>query len=213
MLLICSSFHVGQLQQNIHLDIKDSISFKRLTDYEYDNDLELIWIELNTVEGKILVCTFYRAPWQSDFWDKMEANIEFVKSTSRTQNMIILGDMNADFRTINGGKLMDLCRLHNLSYHITEPTRITETSRTCLDQILTNCSNFVSGSYVGIPVSESDHCTVSVKLDFRISQENPYTRFVWRYKDGDYDGLRSAIRSANWDECFLSDNIDVVCES
>ena len=62
-------------------------------------------------------------------------------------------------------------------------------------------------------MSESDHCTVSAKLDFRISQENPYTRCVWCYKDGDYDSLRSAVKSANWDECFLSDNIDVICES
>ena len=142
---------------------------------EYNNVLELIWVELNTIEGNILVCTLYRVPRQNDFWDKLEINVEFVKSIrlSRTQYMIFLGDTNDDFKTINGENLLDLCSLHNLSYHIIEPTRITDTSRACSNQILTNCSKFSFDSNVGIPVSDNDHCTVSVKLNFRNTQENP----------------------------------------
>ena len=84
--------------------------------------------------------------------------------------MIYLRDMNSDFKTIKSGKLLDLCRLHSLSYHITEATKIKDTSRTCSDQILTNRSNFACGSNIHIPVSNNDHCTVSVKLTFRITQ-------------------------------------------
>ena len=43
--------------------------YKRLLDYEHNN-LEMIWIELNTIEGKILICYLYRAPWDNEFWDR-----------------------------------------------------------------------------------------------------------------------------------------------
>ena len=81
--------------------IRESITFKRLLEYEHD-ELKMIWIELNTTEGNILICTFYRAPWDNNFWDKLEENIEHVKSLCKTQNMLLLGDLNADFETING---------------------------------------------------------------------------------------------------------------
>jgi len=59
--------------------VKENITFKRKCQYENDN-LEAIWIELNTIEGKILICTIYRPPNAVDFWDSFERNIELVKS-------------------------------------------------------------------------------------------------------------------------------------
>ena len=57
--------------------------------------------------------------------------------------MFVLGDLNADLKTCNGNKLTQLCYEHNLQYLVNEPTRITTTSQTILDQILTNAPNFV----------------------------------------------------------------------
>ena len=192
--------------------IRESITFKRLLEYEHD-DLEMIWIELNIIEGEIIICTLYRAPWDNNFWDKLEENIEHVKSLCKTQNMLLLGDLNADFETINGRKLLDLCTQHNLHYCINEPTRITETSKSCLDQILINTPNFICESTVEPPVCNNDHCSVGIKLNFKVPCEYPYYREIWSYKDGDYDGFSSAVGSANWDECFISDDVDNVCES
>ena len=97
-----------------------------------------------------------------------EENIEHVKSLCKTQNMLLLGDLNTDFETINGGKLLDLCTQHNLHYCINEPTRITETSKTCLDQILINTPNFISEWTVEPPVCNNNHCSVGIKLNFII---------------------------------------------
>ena len=193
--------------------IKENITFKRLLEFEYDSQLELIWTEIKTLDGKVLMCTVYRPPNDNEFWDRLEENIEHVKSVSKTQNMLILGDMNADFGTVNGEKLLDLCKHYNFNFHITEPTRITDTTRTCLDQILTNFPNFVCDSFVEPPVSTNDHSTVGIKLNFRIPKEYPYHRLIWQYSKGDYDGFRSAIMSTNWNECFVTDNIDIVCKS
>ena len=89
-------------------------------------------------------------------------NIEHVKSVSITQNMLLLGDLNADFETINGRKVLDPCAQHSLHYCINEPTRITETSKTCLDQVLTNAPNFISESSVEPPMCDNDNCSVGI---------------------------------------------------
>ena len=52
-----------------------------------------------------------------------------------------------------------------------------------------------------------------IKLNFKVACEYPYYREIWSYKEGDYDGFRSAVGSANWDECVISDDVDNVCES
>ena len=192
--------------------IRENIMYKRLVEYEFDNQLETLWLHLNTLEGKVLLSTVYRPPHSNEFWDRIDGNIDYVKSVSSTQYMMIIGDMNADFRTANGRKLADLCNLHNLMYHITEPTRITTTSRTCLDQILTNFPNFVCETNVDMPVSNNDHCTVSIKLNFKHQKQYPYHRLVWLYKDGDYEGYRTSLSSANWEECFESDDMDNACK-
>jgi hypothetical protein len=190
--------------------IKENIAYKRKCDYEC-NSLENMWIEVITKEGKLLICTIYRPPNNATFWEQFESNIEYVKSESAVKNMIILGDLNADFSTANGKKLLDICRIQNLRYHINEPTRITATSRTCLDQILSNIPQFVSSSCVFDPVYTNDHCTVGVDLTFKIASDPAYTRHVWIYEQGDYDGFRHALNNANWDECFVNNDVNEAC--
>ena len=154
----------------------------------------------------------YRPPGNNEFWDNICNNLDYVKSNSNTQYIMIIGDMNADFSTVNGRKLKELCSLHNLDHLIKEPTRVTEESRTCLDQILTNFPNFVRSTLVDTRVATNDHCTISVKLDFKGHKDIPYHRLVWLYKHGDYDGFRAALLSASWEDVFEDYDIDIICE-
>ena len=75
--------------------IKENIVFKRHFDYE-SRDLENIWIEISTCEGKLFVCTIYRPPNFNDFWDYLDANIEQVETDTNGGRIVIIGDMNAD---------------------------------------------------------------------------------------------------------------------
>ena len=121
--------------------------------------------------------------------------------------------MNQNKLNHTWSKTFGLCTQHYLHCCINEPTRITETSKSCLDQILINNPNFICESTVEPPVCNNDHCSVGIKLNFKVPCEYPYYREIYSYKDGDYDGFRSAVGSANWDECFTSDDVDNVCES
>lgn len=190
--------------------IKDNIIYKRHYNYEC-RLLENMWIELTTCEGKLFICTIYRPPNFVDFWDYLDANIEQVKTETNGGRIVIIGDMNADFNTHHGNRLLNLCNMHNFTYHINEPTRITSHSKTCLDQILSNIPINVSSSFVQAPVSTNDHCTIGIEFNFKIITDPPYYRHVWQYDKGDYDGFRTALSSADWDACFQTQDVNTVC--
>ena len=126
---------------------------------------------------------------------------------------ILLGDMNADFNTVNGQRLRQMCSRHNLCYLTEEPTRITETSATILDQVLTNAPTFVKGIDVLDPVSTNDHCTITLHLNFRISRESAYTRLIWQYDKADLEGFHKALTETDFEESLSSDDIDLACAS
>lgn len=197
--------------------VREGIAFKRLCDLECQN-IEHIWLQVCTLEGKLLICTVYRPPSFNDFWDVFDFNFEQTKQLyPEVKYFLFLGDMNADFKTVNGSRLIDFCNDHNLSYIINEPTRRSLNHRTntvsesCLDQILVNMSNFVKKSSVSPPIS-SDHCTVSIDLNFKVSYEAAYTRHIWLYQEADFNGFKHALQCANWDECFESDDVNVASE-
>ena len=121
--------------------------------------------------------------------------------------------MNADFHRVNGQRLRQMCSRHNLCYLIEEPTRITETSATILDQVLTNAPTFVKGTDVLDPVSTNDHCTITLHLNFRISRESAYTRLIWQYDNVDLEGFHKALTETDFEESLSSDDIDLVCAS
>ncbi len=124
---------------------------------------------------------------------------------------VLLGDLNSDAKTVNGQKLNDLCLSQNMTCLINEATRITKDSQTCLDQILVNMPNFVKRSWISPPVSTNDHCTINVELRFKIPYDKAYSRHIWLYKDGDFVKFRQSLCNVNWDDCFESTDVDIVC--
>ena len=191
--------------------VRDNLVFKRRIEFEC-RDLENLWIELCTCYGKLIICTAYRPPGFSDFWNQFELNIESVKDVCDDPNILILGDLNADFNVPSGQKLRELCQLHNLVIHITEPTRITATTASCLDQIITNIPNCVKGVSVDPPLCTNDHCTVGVNLTLKIPKEPPYFRHVWLYDKADCTSFKQALTDFDWNSCFENTNISEACE-
>ena len=187
--------------------LKENLGFKRLFKYERA-DLEILWVQLNTVEGKLVLGSVYRPPGAAStnqFWLELDAVLDIIKSDGY-KNIFLLGDFNADFKTINGKKLIDLCNRQNLECLIGEPTRITSSSATILDQIITNVPNFVNNVKVLPPVSTNDHCTVTARLNFSIPSEHAYSRLVWDYKKANIQGFQAALSEMNCDEIFADNN-------
>ena len=189
--------------------VKENIVFKRLYDVECNN-IEVMWLQLNTIQGKVMLCNSYRPPDSYEFWDHFDRNIELVKESYDAKYMLIFGDLNADFATANGRQLNNLCSNHGLTCHIHEPTRITATTSSCLDQVISNMPNFITSTSVDPPISTNDHCTVTVNVNLKIAKQQPYERLIWKYSEGDYPGFRHGLANADWESCFEGD-VDEVC--
>ena len=127
------------------------------------------------------------------FLDDLQHCIDKIKNTDFTK-IILTGDLNADPSTNNGKKLIDVCAENCFTMHINQPTRITETTSSCLDQIITNIPNFVRSTNISAPLTNCDHCTASANLLFRRKRPRHLKdKTVWDYNKADYDIFRGKL--------------------
>ena len=71
--------------------IRDNFAYKR--HYEFESALvEALWVSVQIIQEKVLLCCYYKPPNRTDFWDEFDVIIDHVKH----QYMFILGDLNAD---------------------------------------------------------------------------------------------------------------------
>ena len=192
--------------------IKNNIAFKRMYEYEVDG-VEAIWVSVLTTEGKILICNCYRPPDRNDFWDSFDLMIDTVKQANTYKYIFILGDINADLNSQQGNKLRQFCISNNLDFLIKEPTRITATTQTVLDQILTNALNFVTNVAVSPPISTNDHCTVSCQLNFKINKKPNYHRNIWLFNNVNFNEFRHELEHTDFNCIFDTDDVDIICSS
>ena len=77
--------------------------------------------------------------------------------------LYLLGDLNCDLLpesvNINSSHLLNIMDIYSLTQLITEPTRVTQYSRTLIDLCLTNSPDKISSSGVA-NIGNSDHCAI-----------------------------------------------------
>ena len=113
----------------------------------------------------------------------------------------------------SGQKLDQFASTNLLTIHINEPTRITDHSATCLDQIISNIPNYVQESYVLPPISNCDHSVIGANLLFRIKRDYSFKRRIWDYGKADFEVFRTSLRRVDWNSCFISEDVDSCCDS
>jgi hypothetical protein len=164
-------------------------------------NLELLWIELKLGCYKILYGTLYRPPNAPDqFWTDLSQNLNQVYQ-SGINVILISGDLNADFGTRNGQRLQDFLNLHGLSALINEPTRITRSTSSILDQFLINIPSLTKDTLVLPPVSNNDHCTITTTLNVPLSKPKAYKRTMWDFKNADFEKFRKELSGIDFSFC------------
>ena len=163
---IAGYFHIrrdrSRFGGGVLLYVRDSIPFSERNDLVTDS-LEMICIEISKPHNKsFLVSTWYRAPnSQSALFDEYEAFLR--NSDIENREVIIMGDLNCDILKSpcesHTRKLQFLSSLYQFDQLIDEPTRITGTSETLIDLILTNKEENISKSGV-IHLGLSDHSMI-----------------------------------------------------
>ena len=108
-----------------------------------------------------MIGILYRPPDQSKFLDKLSTAISETDNFD-AQEVYILSDLNINLinnqkHTPNGIKrYKEVCSLNGLKQLLTLPTRITKTSTSLLDHVLTNSADRVSQFGV-VDTGLSDH--------------------------------------------------------
>ena len=166
--------------------IRNPIQFKIRNDLK-DDDLELLCIEINKPKMKpFLISTWYRPPNAPiELFEKFNCILNKIESSHLEST--ITGDFNcnilADVSDNNTKHLIELCDLCQYSQLITQPTRITASSSTLIDLILTNePDKFVTSGVQHIGIS--DHSLIyTTRKHLSIPKQSPKSSLLVNLSD------------------------------
>ena len=168
-----------QAYGGVAIYIKEYLSFTPRPDLQVDN-LEAVWVELNLGNEKILVGAFYMAPGTpTAYWQLIRESIH--KADTTMLKYFILGDFNTDFLSNPSHHLRQILNLYNLHQVTNGPTRITATTSSCLDLILTQSLSVIKSVEI-LPEICSDHCVPVAVLKHPFHVNSSYKRVIYDYK-------------------------------
>ena len=182
-----------------------------------EGNVESLWIQLylNTKRA-VLLCCVYRSPSDYHFYDNFLVECEKGLLTYGDR-LVVLGDFNSNFSQVSSPQtkflfsFMKQFRLHEL---VQSPTRVTATTTSHLDLILTNIPSFFQNT-VAIPFCGSDHHIVFTHFCARGISQSSESRVIHsrRYSKLDTDMLEKILLDDSWDDIFNVDDVNVCAEA
>ena len=121
-----------------------------------------------------------------------------TKTSDESKETILLGDMNANYLVPGDNKkLKSIFDLFGFKQIILKPTRITATSKTLIDIILTNNPLNLIATDV-IPMGIGDHEMVGCVRKTNTAKFEPRKITCRNYKDYNPEGMCDDLRNVDW---------------
>ena len=124
------------------------------------------------------------------FMELIQESIDQIDGTNYTMT-IVVGNFNAHFcldnqsSTAIGMVFAHFLRGNNLFQLIKELTRITASSQTILDLMITDSRGYCTSSFTLSRPSNCDHNVVVAQFNLFVPTSNAYKRFVWNFNSVD----------------------------
>ena len=193
--------------------IRSDIPFSQRHDLGSD-DLEILCCDILLPKTRpIVVGTCYRPPKQTDFIDKLEELLFKIRTDSE---IYLLGDFNICFfqkYTSFCKKYLDVLRMFNLKQLITAATRVTSSSSSLIDHILSNCCEKICQSGT-ISIGLSDHFLTYMTrkvVKGQISKHNfVKLRSMKHYSKDDFN---SKLSNKNWESVLSCLDVEMAWDS
>ena len=203
----------------VSLYVSSSVTSKARKDLDsscyLDKQLESVFVEITRPnETNIIVGTIYRHPCMSI----SEFNSEYLnpilhKISSEKKQILLLGDYNIDLLKYNDDNqvmsFLDILGSHLVNPQILLPTRVTEHSKTLIDNILSSPteSGTISGNII---YSISDHLAQfclfpSLNLS-KVGEDGPRYQKAWSKFNA--NGFLSDLNKIDWDSIFQRYDLD-----
>ena len=145
----------------------DHLTTKKLSHVSKKSN-ETLWVEVKRKKSKsVYVCAVYRPPVKGQNLNVVERYKSFLMSCvdklPKDSEVFILGGFNCNMLQQNrlSTTINELCKARGLTQLVELPTRITETSATLIDLILSNSDHAMDCQVHDIGLS--DHCFISIK--------------------------------------------------
>ena len=187
--------------------MRSSINYK-VRNYLVPTELEAVCVEIIKPHSKpFLVTTVYRPPSAlSEFFDHFEKLIKAVDNENK--EMYILGDLNCNMLKTNNDsniptkKIKSLYELYQLTQLIDEATRITPTTTSLIDHIVTNMPEKISDSGV-IHTGISDHSLVFAIRKIYIVTKQENTLEIRNMKNFDEGKFIEELLKQHWEYVYF----------
>lgn len=169
-------------------------------------ELELLILKVTDAHGKGLLCIgCYRPPTQGAvLLDYLTENIDNMMVANQCESVVIIGDLN---QHIVRDAFNTLLVVHDLKNYVTFPTH---SSGSSLDPVVTDLPpHSVQCSPLDF-VGTSDHVAVLTKIHFRRPPEESHTRTLWRWEAANWEAMRAALSSTDWEHVLCGDTDEQV---
>ena len=195
--------------------VGDHLNTKPLTNLDKimykPKQLESVFIEIcNKGKKNIIVGCIYRHPsmeiseFNEDYLDPLMEEL-----TAKNKTVFLMGDFNIDLMKLDNDNqtlnFFDTMTSKLFIPHIIHPTRITSTTKTLIDNIFSNSSNFLNGISGNLTLSISDHLA-----QFLIIPEDndkvPKQAIIYKrdLKNFDRENFILDLLSVDWDKVIES---------
>ena len=171
--------------------------------------IEDVWVSVQSqMFPAIIVGCVYRHP------KSHVGSFEYIQDVFRQlcvskKDFYVLGDFNDDILS-KGNKMCGIIKNNKLSQMIEEPTRVTPTSATLLDLIITNKPDLVLVKSV-VPQVIADHDLISIKVNIRKPKRQPVTKTFRHLGKYTKDTLCELLllEAYNLNQIMESDDVDL----
>ena len=190
--------------------LRDGLQFRVRGDLN-TADNECTWVEIIRKNCKpLLICCIYRPPDQDCARFISELGDCLSKIDLDKCELILLGDFNVDQYNgckQNKQKLMNFARSVDMSQIITEPTRITSTTRSLIDLVFVNNQHRIVDSGV-VSLSLSDHSLVYCVVKSGVKKAPPRTIEYRSYKSFNANTFIQDLNNVPWHVVESESDID-----
>lgn len=192
--------------------VREVLDWKRRLEFENEST-ECLWIEIFFKNTKsFLVSIYYRPPNSSKHLSKNfneKFNDSLIAAQREQKEILILGDFNANYLDARDNKeLKTIINLNGFRQLIEKPTRITSTSKSLIDIILTNNTDNIKNTIIA-PLSIGDHELVGCVRKLHCKKYTSKTTYARDYKNYEPAKVIFEVKKVNWGSLYSCKNVEL----
>ena len=205
---------IGREKGGVCLFVSDKMKYKLRKDLCHANDnYESCFIEIESQNSKnVVVGVVYRAHTSIDDFVR-DIDPIFKVLDSEKKLIYVMGDFNIDLLKVESHRpthdYLELIYSYSLIPCIYKPTRITASTATIIDNILTNNEYVIKSSIIVTDISDHFPTTLSTNLEYTKASYKPKKVMYKRNHTNDnITHFKKTLSEVNWHDILENNNAD-----